>query len=29
MTVDIIGETFAAEVIESGPYDPEYSRIRG
>ena len=28
MTVDIIGEAFAAEVIESGPYDPEYSRIR-
>ena len=28
MTVDIIGEAFTAEVIESGPYDPEYSRIR-
>ena len=28
MAVDIIGEALAAEVIESGPYDPDYSRIR-
>ena len=28
MTVDIIGVPTAARIIQSGPYDPEYARMR-
>jgi dimethylglycine dehydrogenase len=28
LTIDIIGELQPAQVIESGPYDPDYARIR-
>jgi dimethylglycine dehydrogenase len=28
MTIDVLGEPMAAQIIESGPYDPDYSRMR-
>ena len=28
VSVDILGEAFAARIIESGPYDPDHSRMR-
>lgn len=28
MTIDVLGVPMAAQIIESGPYNPDYSRMR-